>query len=111
MNRILISMGTSLLIFGCASTGVIPMSQDSYYIGKKDGAPGLGVSFSNKAEVYKEANEFCIKRNLEVMTLTEKVTPARPGQLGSTELVFKCVIKGSSAQPLKREPDTIIEIR
>jgi hypothetical protein len=33
-------------ITSCASTGVIPMSQDSYYIGKKDSAPGLGVSFS-----------------------------------------------------------------
>ena len=104
-------MTLSLLFIGCSSTGVIALSQDSYYIGKKDGAPGLGVSFTNKAEVYKEANEFCMKKDLEVMTLTEKVTPARPAQLGSTELTFKCVIKGGSAKPLQRDSDTIIEVR
>ena len=54
----------AVLIGGCASTGVIPMSQDSYYIGKKDGSPGLGVSLSNKAQVYKEAYAFCSEKGL-----------------------------------------------
>ena len=60
MKKLLLaaSIAVSTLV-GCASTGVIPMDQDSYMIGKKDGTPGLGVSLSNKAEVYREANEFC----------------------------------------------------
>ncbi|UDM39178.1 hypothetical protein LIS44_05565 [Acinetobacter haemolyticus] len=37
-----------LLITGCASTGVIPIGTDSYFIGKKDGTPGLGVSLKTK---------------------------------------------------------------
>lgn len=74
-------------------------------IGKKDGMPGLGVSLSNKAEVYREANEFCHSRGLEVKTLRVIVTPSRPAQLGSTELQFKCVEPGGSAEPLVREPD------
>ncbi len=101
----------SFFLFGCQSTGVVPMDQDSYMIGKKDGAPGLGVSLTNKAEVYREANEFCRAKGLEVKTLQVTTMPARPAQLGSTELHFKCVPSGGTAQPLKKVPDTVIEIR
>ena len=99
------------LFSGCSSTGVIPMSQDSYYIGKKDGTPGLGISLSNKAEVYQEANAFCSKKGLEVYTLSETVTPAAPGRLGSTELHFKCVAPGGTAEPLVKDPDTVIQVK
>lgn len=101
----------SIMLVGCLSTGVIPMDQDSYYIGKKDGSPGLGVSLSNKTEVYKEANAFCREKGLEVMVLRETVTPSAPARLGSTELHFKCVPPGGTAQPLVKDADTVIEIR
>lgn len=101
----------SFVLTGCASTGVVNMDQDSYYIGKKDGSPGLGVSLSNKAEVYQEANAFCRKSGLEVKVLKEVVTAAAPARLGSTELYFKCVPIGGTAEPLQKEPDTIIEVR
>jgi len=100
---------TSAIIFlittGCSSTGVVPMSQDSYFIGKKDGSPGIGVSLSNKAAVYREANEFCSKKNLEVQTLDETVIPAAPGRLGSTELHFKCVQQGGAIKPIVKDTD------
>lgn len=110
-TTIIVSITTLLLLSSCSSTGVIPMSQDSYFIGKKDGAPGLGISLTNKAEVYQEANAFCSKKNLEVKTLRETITPARPAQLGSTELHFKCVKAGGSAQALEKDADTVINIR
>ena len=110
-TRILALLLIASLAFGCASTGVVPMDQDSYLIGKKDGSPGLGISLGNKAEVYREANDFCKSKGLEVKTLQLTTTPARPAQLGSTELQFKCVAAGGSAQPLVREPDQIIENR
>jgi len=99
------------LLSGCSSTGVIPMSQDSYYIGKKDGTPGFGVSLENKAKVYQEANTFCSKKEQEVYTLRETVTPSAPGQLGSTELHFKCIAPGGTAQPLTKEADTVIKVQ
>jgi len=108
ISAILIS---GLLVSACQSTGVIPMDRDSYMIGKKDGTPGLGVSLSNKAEVYREANNFCRAKGLEVQTLEVITTPAQPAQLGSTELHFKCVPPGGTAQPLQKMPDTVIEIR
>lgn len=87
------------------------MDQDSYYIGRKDGSLGTGVSLSNKAAVYKEANAFCHDKGLEVQMLRETITPSRPGQLGSMELQFKCVAPGGRAQPLVKEPDTVIQIQ
>jgi hypothetical protein len=101
----------SFVLVGCQSTGVIPMSQNSYFIGKKDGSPGIGISFTNKAEVYQEANEFCSKKGLEVKTLHETVIPAAPARLGSTELHFKCVKIGGEAEPLRQKADTVIEVR
>ncbi|MFZ6749012.1 hypothetical protein [Undibacterium sp. Ren11W] len=88
-----------LILAGCQSTGVIPMGQDSYMIGKKDGSPGVGVSFSNKAEVYQEANAFCRGKKLEVKTVEVTTTPAGLGRLGSTELQFKCVPPSGMTQP------------
>jgi hypothetical protein len=79
------------LLAGCKSTGVVSLGQDAYFIGKKDGSPGIGVSLSNKAAVYKEANEFCSSKGLELLVINEKVTPAVPARLGSTELNFRCV--------------------
>ena len=113
MNKIVLvlTIFSSSVLLGCTSTGVIQIDKDAYMIGKKDGAPGLGISLTNKAEVYKEANEFCSAKNLEVETLRVVTEPARPAQLGYTELQFKCVPRGSSATPLLREPDTIIELR
>lgn len=99
------------ILAGCASTGVIPMDQDSYMIGKKDGSPGLGVSLSNKAEVYAEANSFCRSKGLEVQTLNVVTTPAALAQLGSTELHFKCVAPGGGASALVRAADKTIEVR
>lgn len=103
-------LATSML-FGCASTGIIPLDQDSYMVGKKDGAPGLGVSLNNKAEVFREANDFCRAKGLEVKTLQITTTPARLAQLGSTEIHFRCVAPGGQAQSLSREPDQVIETR
>ena len=104
MNKVKLSYFILILFFsGCASTGVIPMGQDSYYIAKKDGSPGLGVSFSNKVEVYQEANIFCEKKRLEVSILRETVTASALGRLGSTELYFKCVQLGATSKPLQKE--------
>jgi hypothetical protein len=69
-------------------------------IGKTDGTPGVGTSLSNKAAVFKEANEFCQKKGLEVKTISVETTPSYPLHLGTTELQFSCVQPGSAdSQP------------
>lgn len=99
------------VLAGCASTGVIPMNGDSYFIGKKDGTPGIGISLTNKAEVYREANSFCGSKGLEVQALKETVKSARPAMLGSTELVFRCVPPGTPVEPLVNIDDQTSMIR
>ena len=96
---------TLFILVGCQSTGVVPMDQDSDFIGKKDGSPGIMVSLSNKAAVYREANDFCRKKGLEVKTLNVTVTPTMPARLGSTELHFKCVSPGGEVQSIAKETD------
>ncbi|MDP4485108.1 hypothetical protein [Pseudoalteromonas distincta] len=91
-----------IFIVGCKSTGVVPLGQNSYYVGKKDGSPGLGVSLENKAAVYKEARQFCAEQNLEIKVLKETVTPAAPAKLGSTELEFSCIPLGTLATPTEQ---------
>ncbi len=113
MSSTHLKMFTPLLLItlvGCKSTGVIPMSQDSYLIGKKDGSPGVGISLSNKAEVYQEANAYCEQKGMEVMVLRENIIPAAPGRLGSTELNFKCVQSGGSAQALRKDSDIVVDV-
>ncbi len=95
LNRNLFIVLFVLSISACQSTGVIPMDHGTYMIGKKDGSPGLGVSLSNKAEVYKEANAFCHEKGLVVETIKVTVSPAKLAKLGSTELEFKCVASAS----------------
>jgi hypothetical protein len=92
LNRSLFIILAVLALTGCQSTGVIPMDHGTYMIGKKDSSPGLGVSLSNKAEVYKEANTFCHDKELELETIKVTVSPAKLAKLGSTELEFKCVV-------------------
>jgi hypothetical protein len=89
-----------LFLAGCASTGVVQTGSDTFFIGKKDGTPGLGVSLSNQAEVYREANDFCFLRSLSVETVSLDTTPARLAQLGSTELYFKCVSRAQTVDTL-----------
>ncbi len=95
----------------CKSTGVVPLGQDTYYVGKKDGTPGLGVSLENKTAVYSEARQFCEDKGLEIKLLKETVTPAMPAKLSSTELEFSCVPIGSLETPTEEKPDQIIETR
>jgi hypothetical protein len=106
LKKLIIFTTVALVLSGCASTGVIPMDQDTYMIGKKDGYPGVGISLSNKAEVYAEANTFCRAKGLEVKTIQVTTKPAYPGLLGSTELQFRCVSPSASTKPTVTESDS-----
>ncbi|WP_051986822.1 hypothetical protein [Pseudidiomarina atlantica] len=89
--HLIIVLTISLIASACASTGVVSLGENLYYIGKKDGSPGLGVSVENKAEVYKEANAFCESKGLKLEIVEETVIPAAPARLGSTEIEFRCI--------------------
>ncbi len=95
----LVGLFVTVLVSGCQCTGVVPMDHDTYMIAKKDGSPGLGVSLKNKAAVFREANDFCHTKGLEVEAVDVKVRSARPAMLGYTELHFRCVLAGAGTPP------------
>ena len=84
-----------LIVFisvGCAaSSGIVPMGKDTY-ISTKQGWISTQSVGALKAEIYKEANAYCLQRNKKLMPVSSNVTP---GVLGysypEAELQFMCL--------------------
>lgn len=64
MKKVLIL--AALLLPACSSTGVVPMDSGTYLIAKRSAQVGFGPPDGVKADVYREANEFCDKVHKEV---------------------------------------------
>jgi hypothetical protein len=79
-----------LFVSACSSTGVIPMDKGTYMIGKRSAQAGFGPPNDTKADVYKEANDFCAKENKTVKTIDLKMVNSGFARPGSVELVFSC---------------------
>ena len=79
-----------LLFTACSSTGVVPMDSETYMIGKRSAQVGFGPPSAIRADVYKEANEFCAKKQKVVKTLNLKVTNSGLAKPGHVLLEFKC---------------------
>lgn len=78
-------------LFGCASTGIVPMDKDTYLISKKSPQVGFGPPVGIKGEVYTEANAFCSKDGKAVETIKLDQTNAGFGRAAAVSLQFKCV--------------------
>lgn len=85
------SFVVTLLLWGCASSGVVPLSSDRFMISKNTAKFGGGVSAAAASEVHEEANDFCAKRGKKVETVDLQMSPGRLGSMGSVALQFKCV--------------------
>jgi len=80
-----------LLLSGCASSGVVPLSADKLMISKNTAKFGGGISASAASEVHEEANDFCAKQGKKVETVDLQLTPGRAGSLGNVTLQFRCI--------------------
>jgi hypothetical protein len=67
------------------------MDRDTYVISKRSAQLGFGPPEGAKADVYKEANEFCAKQNGQVETVRLRMTNSAYAQPGSVSLQFRCV--------------------
>jgi hypothetical protein len=88
--RLLIIMALMQLT-GCASSGISPMNKDTYFVSEMRSMPGIGPATGAKADIYLEANEFCVKMNKHVETVSLEMVNAVPFRPGSASLEFKCV--------------------
>ena len=78
------------LLAGCAaSTGVIPIGNDTYSISHRDNGPMASLG-ALKAAAYKDAASFCAARNKTVQIVRSNDVPRSLGQFPETEVQFNC---------------------
>jgi hypothetical protein len=87
----IVALSIVLLLSGCASSGVVPLSADKLMISKNTAKVGGGISASAASEVHEEANDFCAKQGKKVETVDLQLTPGRFGSLGNVTLQFRCI--------------------
>lgn len=85
-------LSVSAVLAGCASTGVVPADRGTYMLSKQSAAGIFGTSGGVRADIYAEANEFCVRTNKTVETVNLEVKDAVPFvRTSSAMLQFKCV--------------------
>ncbi len=89
--RYFLSFLLVLILVSCSSTGVVPMDGDTFMIGKRSAQAGFGPPTGTKADVYKEANEYCASKNRKVKTVDLQMTNSGFARPGNVSLTFRCV--------------------
>lgn len=79
-----------LALAACSSTGVVPMDGDTYTVSKRSAQVGFGPADGPKADIYREANNFCSKQNKKVETVSLQMTDSGFAQPASASLQFRC---------------------
>ena len=79
-----------LALAACSSTGVVPMDQDTYTVSKRSAQVGFGPADGAKADIYREANDFCAKQNKKVETVALQMTDSGFARPASAALQFRC---------------------
>lgn len=104
----------SLVVVGCASTGIVPIGKDTYMVSKQS-ATGYESAVGNKGQVLVEANKFCTRQGLVMVLVSLNTKDGVPGRSYATaELVFRAVgpEDAENQRPkLERAPDATIEVR
>ena len=81
-----------LFLVSCASSGVIRTGENTYIISKKSAGGGFVSGSGAKADLYEEANEFCVAQGKFVETIKATAIKGIPFvRIAGAELEFKCV--------------------
>lgn len=89
MKKSLLSVGLLAVVAGCASpTGVVPIGSGVYMASKMGTMTYSGGQV--KAELYKEAADYCAKLGKQVVPLGSTSTDASIGTYASAEVQFRC---------------------
>ncbi len=111
-NLLLIAI--AVLLTACASSGPVPMGKDTFMISKQS-STGFHSGASVKADIYREANEFCVRKGLEFQPVKDYAKDGVPGfAFANAEVVFRCLSSGDTEinRPTPKPlPNVIIENR
>lgn len=94
MRVLIVAAMSALFLSGCAvvaimpNTGIVTIGKDTYMSSKFGGMEWSGSVV--KAELYKDAGEFCAKKGLQVIPLDSTSKDASTYQYASAEIQFRC---------------------
>lgn len=83
----------TLALAACSSTGIVPMDGETYMVSKRSAQVGFGPAVGAKADIYREANDFCAKQNKKVKTVSLEMTDSGFARPASASLQFQCMQK------------------
>src|ERR1017187_3895438 len=93
MSKIISLLLVSVAITGCASSGVVPMGQDTYMISKQS-ATGFSSGGAVKADIYREGSAFCASNGKEFQPVSDRGVDGIPGRaFANSEVQFRCLDK------------------
>lgn len=82
----------ALILAGCASSGPLQVGPNTYMITKRSAGGLMTPGVTVKADIIKEANEFCGKSGKQTELVTSDSKNAIPfARTSSAEITFKCV--------------------
>lgn len=91
MTRKPLLAAAAMALAACTSTGIVPMDRDTYSVSKRSAQVGFGPPDGAKADIYKEANDFCSKEGKKVETVDLQTTNSGFGRPASAFLQFRCI--------------------
>ncbi len=96
MKNTLAGLLSVVLIAGCASSGVVPVGQDTFMISKQS-STGYHSAGSVKAEIFSEANSYCLGQGKSLQPVSDQGVDGVPGRsFANAELMFRCLVPGDS---------------
>ena len=92
----IITFAAVVLLTGCASSGVVPMGQDTFMISKQS-STGFHSAGSVKADIYKEGSAYCASQGKEFQPVNDHGVDGVPGRsFANVEVQFRCLSKGDA---------------
>lgn len=80
-----------LVLAACGTTGVVKLEPGRYMVSVKNAKIGFVSAAEEKANAYKQANQFCAEQRKEVETISLETTPSGLARQASATLEFRCV--------------------
>lgn len=92
-SKLILSMLLATLA-GCASSGVVPVGQDTFMISKQS-STGFHSGASVKADIYREGSAYCESKGKEFQPVSDRWLDGIPGMaFANAEVQFRCLNKG-----------------
>lgn len=87
----LFSLFCTIVLFGCASSGVVQTGQNSYVLAKSEW--GFTSGAVHAARLMQEAAEFCSGKGKQINVISKKSNDVEFGKTPAAEVNFQCIDK------------------